>query len=61
MRDLDKGTFGFVQLAKDTMTEELVAVKFIERHQEVTGIRLLHIERFHKIFEVVEQKKTTSC
>ena len=35
IRDLDKGTFGFVQLAVDLTTGEQVAIKFIERSQEV--------------------------
>ncbi|KAK9915945.1 hypothetical protein WJX75_006306 [Coccomyxa subellipsoidea] len=36
IRDLDKGTFGFVQLAVDLTTGEQVAIKFIERSQEVS-------------------------
>lgn len=35
IRDLDKGTFGFVQQAVDLTTGEQVAIKFIERSQEV--------------------------
>ena len=35
IRDLDKGTFGFVQLAVDLTTGDQVAIKFIERSQEV--------------------------
>ncbi len=35
IRDLDKGTFGFVQLAVDLTSGEQVAIKFIERSQEV--------------------------
>ena len=29
--DLSSGSFGFVQLARNTETNELVAIKFIER------------------------------
>lgn len=35
IRDLNSGTFGFVQLAKDKQTGELVACKFIERGDKV--------------------------
>eukprot|EP00983_Pelagomonas_calceolata_P129766 1161634-Pelagomonas_calceolata.AAC.3 len=31
VKDLNSGTFGFVQLCKDKTTNELVAIKFIER------------------------------
>ena len=40
IRDLDKGTFGFVQLAVDLTTGEQVAIKFIERSQEVRPLGL---------------------
>eukprot|EP00877_Chromochloris_zofingiensis_P012447 jgi/Chrzof1/7456/Cz02g24200.t1 len=36
IRDLNSGTFGFVQLARDKQTGELIAVKFIERGDKVT-------------------------
>ena len=35
VRDLNKGTFGFVQLAVDTQTGQRVAIKFIERGDKV--------------------------
>ena len=35
IRDLNSGTFGFVQLCKDKTTNELVAIKFIERGDKV--------------------------
>ena len=35
MRDLNKGTFGFVQLAVDSQTGQRVAIKFIERGDKV--------------------------
>ncbi len=35
IRDLNSGTFGFVQLARDKQTGELIAVKFIERGDKV--------------------------
>ena len=38
IRDLDKGTFGFVQQAVDLTTGEQVAIKFIERSQEVQSL-----------------------
>uniref|UniRef100_A0A7S3QM01 Protein kinase domain-containing protein n=1 Tax=Dunaliella tertiolecta TaxID=3047 RepID=A0A7S3QM01_DUNTE len=36
VKDLNSGTFGFVQLCKDKTTNELVAIKFIERGDKVT-------------------------
>lgn len=36
IRDLNSGTFGFVQLARDKQTGELIACKFIERGDKVT-------------------------
>lgn len=43
IRDLNSGTFGFVQLAKDKQTGELVACKFIERGDKVCcGFCLQH-------------------
>jgi hypothetical protein len=35
VKDLNSGTFGFVQLARDRSTGELVAIKFIERGEKV--------------------------
>jgi serine/threonine-protein kinase SRK2 len=35
IRDLNSGTFGFVQLARDKQTGELIACKFIERGDKV--------------------------
>ena len=35
LRDLNKGTFGFVQLALDTESNTQVAIKFIERGDKV--------------------------
>lgn len=35
LRDLNRGTFGFVQLALDTKTGLRVAIKFIERGDKV--------------------------
>lgn len=35
IKDLNKGTFGFVQLAYDTQTNLRVAIKFIERGDKV--------------------------
>jgi serine/threonine protein kinase len=35
IKDLNSGTFGFVQLARDKSTGELIAVKFIERGEKV--------------------------
>ena len=39
VKDLNAGTFGFVQLARDIRTQEEVAVKFIERGD---AVRLLN-------------------
>lgn len=36
IRDLNSGTFGFVQLALDTQTNEQVAIKFLERGSGVS-------------------------
>lgn len=36
IRDLNSGTFGFVQLARDKQSGELTAIKFIERGDKVT-------------------------
>lgn len=36
VKDLNSGTFGFVQLCKDKTTGELTAIKFIERGEKVT-------------------------
>lgn len=35
IKDLNSGTFGFVQLARDKQTGELIACKFIERGDKV--------------------------
>ena len=39
IRDLNRGTFGFVQLALDTQTGTQVAIKFIERGEKVLRFR----------------------
>ncbi|DBB12672.1 hypothetical protein WJX82_009176 [Trebouxia sp. C0006] len=36
IRDLNRGTFGFVQLALDTQTGTQVAIKFIERGEKIS-------------------------
>ena len=36
IRDLNRGTFGFVQLALDTETDTQVAIKFIERGEKAS-------------------------
>lgn len=38
--DLSHGSFGFVQLARNTETQELVAIKFIERGDRVNRCAL---------------------
>lgn len=40
IRDLNSGTFGFVQLARDKTSGELIAVKFIERGEKVSSALL---------------------
>lgn len=35
IKDLNSGTFGFVQLAKEKATGEIIAIKFIERGEKV--------------------------
>lgn len=37
IRDLNSGTFGFVQLARDKSTSEYIAIKFIERGDKVSS------------------------
>ncbi|PNH07033.1 Serine/threonine-protein kinase SRK2C [Tetrabaena socialis] len=37
IKDLNSGTFGFVQLARDKATGETWAVKFIERGDKACG------------------------
>jgi serine/threonine protein kinase len=39
IKDLNSGTFGFVQLALDKTTGRNVAIKFIERGDKVSGSR----------------------
>ncbi len=41
IRDLNSGTFGFVQLARDKQTGELIACKFIERGDKVCKCLLI--------------------
>lgn len=40
IRDLNSGTFGFVELALDKTTGQQVAVKFIERGDKVLSVLL---------------------
>ncbi len=40
IRDLNSGTFGFVELALDKSTGQQVAVKFIERGDKVLSVLL---------------------
>lgn len=59
--DLSHGSFGFVQLARNTETQELVAIKFIERgdrvnryvEAEILNHRMLrhpHVIEFREVF-----------
>jgi len=61
VRDINSGTFGFVQLARNRHTGELLAVKFLERgdkisryvEREILNHRCLHhphIVRFKEVF-----------
>jgi hypothetical protein len=43
IRDLNSGTFGFVQLARDKQSGELTAIKFIERGDKVRRLAWTHI------------------
>lgn len=63
--DLSSGSFGFVQLARNTATNELVAIKFIERgdrvnryvEAEILNHRMLrhpHVVEFHEVFITAE-------
>lgn len=45
IRDLNRGTFGFVQLALDTLTGTQVAIKFIERGEKVSDHLVWHNEK----------------
>jgi serine/threonine-protein kinase SRK2 len=48
LRDLNKGTFGFVQLALDKLTNTQVAIKFIERGDKISK----YVER-----EIINHKR----
>jgi serine/threonine-protein kinase SRK2 len=59
--DLSSGAFGFVQLARNLQTEELVAIKFIERgdrvnkyvENEILNHRMLrhpHVIEYKEVF-----------
>jgi serine/threonine-protein kinase SRK2 len=61
VQDLSSGSFGFVQLCKNLKTQELVAIKFIERGErvnkyvetEVLNHRMLrhpHVIEFKEVF-----------
>ena len=63
--DLSSGSFGFVQLARNTETNELVAVKFIERGDRVNryveaeilnhrSLRHPHVIEFKEVFVTSE-------
>lgn len=41
IRDLNAGSFGFVQLARDKLSGKKVAIKFIERGEKVCMFVLL--------------------
>ena len=38
IKDLNSGTFGFVQLCRNKVTKETVAIKFIERGEKVSDL-----------------------
>lgn len=40
IKDINSGSYGFVQLCRDSRTNEQVAVKFIERGEKVVTIKL---------------------
>jgi serine/threonine protein kinase len=42
VRDLNSGTFGFVELAMDKTTGQQVAIKFIERGDKVCMCTQMH-------------------
>lgn len=46
VRDIGSGNFGVARLMRDKLTNELVAVKYIERGEKVS----LQIEFFYSIF-----------
>ena len=47
--DLNRGAFGFVQLAKDVTTGEQVAIKFIERGEKAR--QQPHVTHDHNLLE----------
>jgi len=46
IRDINSGTFGFVELALDRTTGQQVAIKFIDRGEKVC----CSLGKFYKIF-----------
>ncbi len=40
VRDINSGTFGFVELAMDKLSGQHVAIKFIDRGDKVQGLSL---------------------
>lgn len=41
IRDINSGTFGFVELALDKTTGQQVAIKFIDRGEKVDHLQML--------------------
>ncbi|RWW58222.1 hypothetical protein BHE74_00034944 [Ensete ventricosum] len=58
LRDLGSGNFGVAKLVRDVLTNELFAVKFLERGHKVSLIMFGHVEGFVSRF--VEARKAVS-
>lgn len=43
VKDIGSGNFGVARLMRDKQTRELVAVKYIERGEKVSGIFIFHL------------------
>ena len=46
VRDIGSGNFGIARLMRDKVTQELVAVKYIERGDKVSRFPTLHVFLF---------------
>lgn len=43
VKDIGSGNFGVARLMRDKLTKELVAVKYIERGDKVSNLKISHL------------------